>query len=381
MSPRPWLAAIPLGLAAFFVQGQVPEWSLAAQQRLLGGADSQRSLALQQQLVQEGERALAAGDSTAAQQAFDRAAVVVHAPAVEMGLVRTYLQAGDYRRALSFASHAAGAHRNVPAGTALYAWLLHLGGQGVFARRLLSDALAAAPDDAGLLAVQAQIAQPWPWPEPVLLQAPLRVAPFASGAQVPTGARRAGTALLGADGRHALAPSALVPAGARLWVRNGLGQTVAARALPDAGTPGLVLLQLETALPVDPTLTASAQPPFAGSPGYTVEFGAGPDPQATWPVLRQGFLGRHLPGGDRLLGLDAPAGPRGGPVFDAFGRLAGMALPTRDGPDRLIAADRLAGTLGLRHTAGTTAQPLERAGVDSIYDTGLRVALQLLVAD
>ncbi len=386
MSPRPWCAAIPLGLAAFFlpaqVLAQVPEWSLAAQQRLLGGPDAARTLALQQQLVQDGETALAAGDSTTAQQAFDRAALMVHAPEVEMGLVRTDLQAGNYRRALTFASHTAGAHRNRPAGTALYAWLLHLGGQGVHAQRLLADALALAPEDPALLATQAQTRQPWPQLPPVLLRPPLRAAPYASGATPPAQARLVGTATLAGDGHSALAPAAGVPTGARLWLRNGLGQTVAATASPSASDARLLRLQLDTPLPGVPGLAGSARPPFAGSPGYTVEYGQGADAQAAWPLLRQGFFGRPLAtAGERLLGIEAPAGPRGGPVFDAFGDLAGIAVPTAGGPDRLIAVASLAPELGLPAVVTTPGAARERAAVDAIYEVALRLTLQLLVVD
>ncbi len=53
------------------------------------------------------------------------------------------MQAGEYRRALSFGAHAAGAHRDFPAATALYAWLLYVGGQDAFAARRLDAALAS----------------------------------------------------------------------------------------------------------------------------------------------------------------------------------------------------------------------------------------------
>jgi hypothetical protein len=367
--------------SALPVRAQVPEWSLAAQQRLLGGPDAQRSLALQQQLVQQAEQALAAGDTAAAQQAFDRAAVMVHAPAVEMGQVRADMQAGDYRRALTFASHAAGSHRNVPGGTALYAWLLHLGGQGVYAQRLLGDALARAPDDAALLETRAQIGSAWPQLQPVLLEPPLRTAPHPTGAMPPAGARLAGTALLAGDGRNALAPAALVPPGSQLWLRNGMGQTVGATARPSSGDGRLLLLQLDAPLPVVPGLVASARPPFAGSPGYTVEHGQAAVAQAAWPVLRQGFFARPLAGGGELpLGIDTPAGPRGGPVFDAFGDLAGIAVATPGGPDLLIPAARIGQELGL--PAGPQPDgPRARAAVDAVYEAALRITLQLLVLD
>ncbi|MBC7942049.1 MAG: hypothetical protein H7Z19_20225, partial [Chitinophagaceae bacterium] len=91
----------------------VPAWSQEAQRRFTPGAgsDPASDLAERLRLTQAGEAALAAGDTDSAQRHFDRAAGMVHAADVEMGLVRTYMQAGAYRQALGFASHAAGAHR------------------------------------------------------------------------------------------------------------------------------------------------------------------------------------------------------------------------------------------------------------------------------
>ena len=372
----------------------MPAWSLAAQQRLMAGPDAARNLAEQQRLAQLGESRLAAGDTDAAQQAFDEAAFMVHSPDVEMALVRTWLQAGDYRRALSFAAHAAGAHRNLPAGAALYAWLLQIGGQGVYAQRLLADALALAPDDVALRATQAELTSPWPRPGPELLQAPLRAAPYATGAEVPAAARQAGTAMLVADGSMALVPAASVQgalaaagsaaqssAPAAIWLRNGLGQTVAVSGMQPARDPRLLLLRLAQPLPMPPDLTKSARPPFAGSPGYMVEHGADASPQALWPLLRQGFFGRTVGvAGQRLLGLDVPPGPRGGPVFDALGDLAGVALATPGGPDQLVPADALSAELSLPQAKpAAPGQQRERAAVDAVYETALRLSLQVLV--
>lgn len=333
-------------------------------------------MADRQRLVQQAELQLAAGDTAAAQQAFDRAATLVHAADVEMGLVRTYLQAGDYRRALSFASHAAGAHRDVPAGTALYGWLLHIGGQAVFARRVLDEALALWPADQTLQAVRAQTGSAWPQADAALLTAPLRVLPYATGAATPAAAQVVGSALLAGDGRLALAPAALLQSAGAVWVRNGLGQTVAAVPIGPASDPRLTLLRLDRALPLPlpQGLSISARQPFAGSPGYVVEYSFG---NGAAMLLRQGFFGRGLAAsGEQLLGIDTPTGPRGGPVFDAAGRLAGVALPHADGRDRLLPAASLTRELMLPPAPPPS---VERPGVDAIYETALRVALQLLV--
>lgn len=362
-------------LAARPLAAQVPAWSLEAQARLVGGP----GLAERQRLVQQGEFLLDQGDTAGAERCFDQAASTVHSADVEAGLVRTYMQAGEYRRALAFGAHAAGAHREVPAGSALYAWLLHAGGQGVVARRTLDDALEAFPDDVLLRLAREQLRQPWPRAGTALLAAPIRCAPQAWGVAVPGAARVVGTAVLTRDGLQALAPASGLDPARTVWLRNGLGQTVAARPQPraDSDGDGWTVLRLEAVLPVPPALVRASKPPFAGSPGCLVEYASDDRASPAWPLLRQGFFGRLLPvPGDRLLGIDAPPGPRGGPVFDAQGRLVGIARTGFDRRDRLVAADELPLVLAVPGPAHA-APP--RAAIDTVYESALRLALQLIV--
>ncbi len=103
-------------------------------------AEREQRLHERSALLVQGEAALANGDVGRALGAFERAALMLHAADTEMALVRTYMQAGEYRRAVSFSAHTAGAHRQVIAGAVLYAWLLSRGGQDDAARRLLAAA-------------------------------------------------------------------------------------------------------------------------------------------------------------------------------------------------------------------------------------------------
>lgn len=366
---------------------QVPDWSLAAQLRLYGdgsAADAAR-LVERQRLLDEAERQMALGQVAPAQELLDQAALVRHAADTELAQVRCHMQAGDYRRALVFGAHAAGAHRReAPSGMALYAWLLQVGGQNRVAQRMLQSAREEAPADAALALADQRLASAWPQADGVLMQRPLRLAPYAVGAVVPAGAQVLGTAVLLPGGRHALAPQALMPVSAGpLWLRNGLGQTVVARPLGTVDALGLQLLALDTALPA-PLVAPAARAPFAGSPGYLLEFasGTGDQAQPAWPFLRQGFFAGLPAAGLRPLGLDVPAGPRGGPVLDAAGRWVGIALRSADGRDQLVAvADLPLDRLGLPEPAMAAEPPAAdgaRPGVDEVYERGLRQALQLI---
>ncbi|MBC8055951.1 MAG: hypothetical protein H7Y61_05185, partial [Rhizobiales bacterium] len=121
--------------------------------------------ALQQQralVLRRAEAELALGDTSAAIEAFDSAAMMLHAPDTEMGLVRAYMQAGEYRRALAFCAHTAGAHLESASPAALYAWLLRAGGQKAVADRTLDAALARSPLVALALGALGEVAQPEP---------------------------------------------------------------------------------------------------------------------------------------------------------------------------------------------------------------------------
>jgi hypothetical protein len=345
-------------------------------------------------LLRSGEAALARMDAIAAIDFFDRAALILHAADTEIGLVRAYMQSGQYRRALAFGAHTAGAHLDVIGGSALYAWLLHAGGQAVIAQRLLTEAEARTPDNAMLANVQAQLKSGAPVATAKLLVLPTRLAPYGSSQGVPPSARVLGTGLLVGGGAHALVPLALLPPSGKFWLRNGLGQLSRATLQKRMPTLGLASVRLESPLPPPEDFWVAPADAFPGSVGYAVEYVASRGPAPAWPMLRTGFLGAAIgDGGERLLGIDMPPGPRGGPVFDAAGRLTGIALPASVDPsgksprqDRLIPVSALQSELkSSRHTANMLGLPPPadlppRAAVDRVYEINLKASLQLIGA-
>jgi hypothetical protein len=353
-----------------------PDWSLQAQQGLRGAGPVE--LEQRERLLRQGEAALAAGDAGTAQQVFDQAALMSHAADTEVALVRTYMQLGEYRRALAFCAHVTGAHGEVVAAAALYGWLLHIGGQAAYAALRLDEAARLFPGEPLLDEVRREVAGPWPRAGARLRMLPARLAPYAPVPALPEGARVVGSATLLADGRAALAPAPALQQASAVWLRNGLGQTVAARPLRVDAALGLVLLEADAPLPVAGGAAAAERDPFAGRPGYAVEFAASDDAQPAWPLLRSGFLGAvgHDPA-RRTLGLDVPPGPRGGPVFDAGGRLVGVAVAgsQRDG---MVPVSALRAAFGDRiGRAAADAPP--RVAPDEVYEHGLKHALQLIV--
>ena len=167
-------------------------------------------------LLRAAEAALASGNPAQALAVFEQAAMLLHAADTEMGLVRAHLQAGEYRRALAFCAHTAGAHLDSAPASALYAWLLRIGGQGVFAQRVLGEAAARAPSDPVVSAVVREFKRSWPTAMDELLAAPQRMAPYGMTEQghaaVPKDARVAASGVLMDEGRRALVPLDSLPA-------------------------------------------------------------------------------------------------------------------------------------------------------------------------
>ena len=360
-------------------------------------------------LLKQGEAHLVKGDAKSALMAFDRAAMILHAADTENSLVRSYMQAGEYRRALAFAAHTAGAHLDATGGAALYAWLLYAGGQPEVAQRLLSTALESATDQSGiktnamLVAVQQQLRSGTPLATGDLLKPPARLAPYSDAQRLLEATKIKGSAVLLPGGTFALMPLAWLPASGNLWLRNGLGQLSKATTAQRFSSQGVAKVKLSTPLPFPPAQRIANLDAFAGSAGFAVDYvAAGSNP--AWPVLHTGFLGRFIANGpDRQLGIDMPAGARGGPVFDAAGQLTGIALTAANHTaDRLVSITALrsaglklvnsapaeqssASSLNTPSSSSSSsavkrppAQPAARAAVDQIYEDSLKIALQVM---
>lgn len=356
-----------------------------------------RALAERQRLLDEGENRLRAGDAEGARQVFEQAALQAHEARIELGILRAQMQAGDYRLALAFAAHTAGVHLDEVQGRVFYAWLLNLGGQEAMAAQTLAQAEATAPGHPMVQAARRHFQSGECLADGVLLSTPARLAPFASGAATEVasarGSRVASSALLLADGRHALAPQAVLPAAGPIWLRNGLGQTVAAEPDPQdmAAGLGLVLLKLAEPLPTPGAMVVPVRDAFPGSPAFALDYAPDAAGEAAWPLMRLGFLGAPVVAastgssiaagsvGLRRLGVALPGrGPRGGPVYDQGGRLVGLALGG-EAVDGLIPVGALRGRFGERFGKQDNAPRPVPLAPDELYEQAMKASLQVLV--
>jgi hypothetical protein len=292
--------------------------------------------------------------------------------------VRAYMQAGEYRRALAFGAHTAGAHREETTGMALYAWLLYCGGQRAVAFHMLDERDTGDPL---LASVRAQLASANPLAEGPLLQAPTRFGPYGSYQDLPFTARVAGSGVLIDGGRRAIVPIHTLKQSPAIWVRNGLGQLAPASVERWLIPSGVALLRLKSALPADPDFAVADHDPFPGSVAIAIEFAVAPKALPGWPVLRTGFMGAVMTHGNlRTLGIEMPKGPRGGPVFDVAGRLVGIAIPGVDRPDQLVPVSDLRKSLGTLLGSPMPASLGTRIPLDQVYESALRTTIQVIAS-
>jgi tetratricopeptide (TPR) repeat protein len=352
--------------------------SLAAGHRS-AGADSTTSTLLQRdraQWVREGEAALAKLEIDEARSAFERAAAIEHSADAEMGLVRAYMQAGEYRRALAFVAHTAVAHRGDSGGTALYVWLLNAAGNADHANRILRESQPRYPADPLLRDIAEQLSRPVPLTTALLLRPPARLAPY-SGA-IEKGAQILGNGVLIGRGERALVPNPPKLSRSKVWVRNALGKVSRVRIEHRLGNSGFSIGTLEQPLMDLNPIRVSAKPPFPGSVAHIVNFASVAGLQAQWPLLHSGFLGSLRADKSRALGIELLFRSHGAPVFDANGALIGISVSERPGQSSLLSCAELPLPPSLVVAAESMPSPPSRIARDEIYETALRIAVQTI---
>lgn len=325
-------------------------------------------------LMADAEQALSLGDAVLAYELFERAAGYRHSADIEAGWVRAQMQAGQYRAALAFAAHVAGAHPLSATGTVLYAWLLALGGQQREAAARIRSGLSNWPDEPNIRWLHEHLyasftvrGTPPPW-----------LRPYATGDAAGAGGQVIGSGvLIAAD--LALANADAVASAGRIWVRDGLGRTRTASVRGMDARTGLATLQLARAFDASPAVPWATADAFPGSPAFFSGFEAG-DATARWPLMRVGFLGAVAPGLDeRRLGSELLAADGAEPVFDHAGQLAGVGLLSHSGITRFVPASMIRANPPAAKP-NQARQVLPRLPPDLIYERALRATLQVIVS-
>lgn len=355
------------------------------------------ALKQRQQLLSKGEAALSSLNTEHAVRSFEMAAHISHEADAEAGLIRSYMQAGNYLQALSFAAHTAGVHLQEAGGAALYTWLLALGGQAVMARQLVNKAIEQSKTTSAshrelLRLVQHQLRGPLPLAERDLLNAPYRMAPYARLADLPSRVRPLASATLINDGRAVLAPAASLAnhPGPR-WVRHALGEVRRVQRHIIFDSLGLAWLELKEPFPTrnhSSTALLSTQRLFPGSVAYTVQYPPRRSAQAQWPVLNMGFVGSVTKNQNHQLDIPLPQQHRshdrshyGGPVYNKAGQLMGVAMMLKGSTQLgLLPMSVVLSSLNANMISKSTrtADHVGDMSVERIYENSLQHTVEIL---
>ncbi len=326
--------------------------------------------------IRVGEAALARLQIDEAQKAFEQAAALAHSADAELGLTRSYLQAGEFRRALAFVAHTAAAHSVDTGGTALYVWLLNAAGRSEQAKRILQDALQRSPSDLLLGRIASQLSSAIPLASASMLRPPARLAPYSE--DTAKGARITGNGVLIGSGEFALVTGQLLNRRSRVWVRNGLGEVHKVNPVRRIGSSQLWLVKRMQIQNRPNPIRASVKPPFPGSVAHIVNFLPASELQPQWPQMHSGFLGAVRSDQTRTLGIELPFQSQGAPVFDASGALTGVSTVDRAGQQSLLACAELLPLEFWADEPARSTQSTTKIASDAVYEIALRVTLQTI---
>ena len=308
-------------------------------------------------------RALASGDAATAVTMYEALTQQGESLEVELGLVRAALQAGEFRKAMSWATLTAGEHTESSDAVALLAWLQDRVGHTEQALATLRQLRADRPDDAVAIAALTNVlldrggnasstekAASLSWPRPTFEQFPVSTHRVLA----------AGNGIIVDGGQRVLTYSAVLPKEATaIYVRNGLGKLRRAERTAGDQKGELVRLRLtETypsawALPQD-QVVAPEGARFCFAFGYSTPR----NPAGSYPAVSPGLVFRADAGTGGLMQVTSALGSGhiGSPIFDPRGRLLGLSVGTGE---IVIGGENLRGRVGAGQFAvrAVPAQP------------------------
>ncbi|MEJ0035426.1 MAG: trypsin-like peptidase domain-containing protein [Gammaproteobacteria bacterium] len=278
-------------------------------------------------------RALASGDAAKAVTIYESLTQQGESLEAELGLVRASLQAGEFRKAVSWATLTAGEHTDSSEAVALLAYLHDRAGYTEQALQTLKQLRADRPDDPMAAAALATVlmdrggkasaadeAASRKWPRPAFQAIPAEKRHVIAG----------GNGIIVDGGRHVLTYSAVLPkAAASIYVRNGLGKV--RRAVREAGDQHGELVRLKIAEPY-PAAWALPKDQIASPDGvrfcFAFGYSASSDLDGGYPAISPGLVFRADAGTGGLMQITSAlgAGHIGSPVFDPRGRLLGLSV-------------------------------------------------------
>lgn len=325
------------------------------------------------QTIQQDMRAdLSEGRTEHARNTLEQAVGNFHAVEIELGLIQTLMQAGEYRHALSAAAHTQAEHPKLADSALFYAWLLAIGGQTNPAIQLLETTLSLVPDNSALTLMLQQIKTNKLVSAEIKTSDAIQLKPFTSKKNASVNPRKyLTTGILINDGKYVITSLAAVEQTKTLQVRNGLGREVNARVEQTFPTVKLAALKLDKPIKTTIEITLAEKTSFPGSPIYILGFTPLQDDQADWPQLKVDILGT-APSITSGYPIHIPNATTGSGIFNQQGNLIGIV--DNDNNKIMMPLDAL--TAYKKSSKATTASG--KLAMDEIYENALSNLVQVL---
>ena len=305
---------------------------------------------------------LAAGHIEDARNNLERASTNFHSVEIELGLIQTLMQAGEYTHALSAAAHTQAEHSDNSDAIIFYAWLLAIGGHEQAARELTEK----HPQDDALKHLCAQIKNHQLNAAAIKTSDAIQLAPFSKYVWPSQQVLQSGVLL--PDGIHAITTHLNFSAAANpLKIRNGLGELAEAKLNTDFNSDKLSLLTLDHPLKINLPIKMSANL-IPGRPVYLIGYNPHNRKQASWPQLKMDVVGmpdRNSP----AFKIHVQGTQPGSGLYNQAGQLVALA-----GDENLV----IGLSEALEFLAINTATNATPQTMDDIYQTALASSLQIL---
>jgi len=330
-------------------------------------------------LQKQMRQALSAGRNDDARNLLEQGANNFHAIELELGIIQTLMQTGEYRHALSAAAHTQAEHPDNTDAALLYAWLLAIGGQTQPALQLLEATLARHPHYDALAKLRQQIKSRQLIAAEIPTSDSIQLRPF-TPERAGDSTRQIGAGVVISDGKRVITRLAYVRSGKRLVVRNGLGRE--SNASLEKSLPGneLAVLVLEQPYSNLVKTALADKTPFPGTPIYIVGFSPRSDDQSDWPQLKVDILG--MPGAKTPNDYPVHISDSfaGAGVFDQRGNLIGI-INSGSNSSMTPLAPFFADFEVRAGGPAKPANPLAKLPMDEVYEHAFGNLVQILNLD
>lgn len=327
--------------------------------------------------IQQDMRAdLREGRTEHARNTLEQAVGNFHAVEIELGLIQTLMQAGEYRHALSAAAHTQAEHPKLADSALFYAWLLAIGGQTNPAIQLLENTQTLLPDNDALAVMLQQIKTNKLASTEIKTSDAIQLKPFTSTKSNIQGAQKYLTSgVVIGDGKKIITVLSAIENAKTISVRDGLGRTATAQIEQKIPSAQLAILKLDTPIKPPPNINLADKPPFPGTPIYLIGFAASSNNQADWPQLKIDILG--TPGASNTYGypVHVRTAPKGSGIYNQQGNLIGILA----GDDKKIMLPLTDDALTVYKKSSKNS--LAKLPMDEIYEASLSSTVQVFGSD